>query len=244
MRACAHARPVGLLAVRLYHDRRFGAREPRRPGVPAGSEHAIRVAAATRARTRYSPRARVGYQLMFPGLLAGALPSTRRAQTVKGLINKLTPDECDQVTSLAEAEIPARGRRSGLRPRSARVLGRQIAAGLPATVQRRNPAQLTGCRCRRRPAGEHEAFPHADLLVVGRSDRTDHHPDNQPYAPAGPGDHFPGACLERAVRASALARTMSGSRGSGGSSSSHGRPLRTLRRPMPIRFITDLPKAI
>lgn len=110
MWACAHARPVGLLAVRLYHDRRFGARESRRPGVPAGSEHAIRVAAATRARTRYSPRARVGYQLMFPGLLAGALPSTRRAQTVKGLINKLTPDECDQVTSLAEVEIPARGR--------------------------------------------------------------------------------------------------------------------------------------
>ena len=79
------------------------------------------------------------------------------------------------------------------------------------------------------------------ILGIGR---TDHHPDSQSYAPAGPGDHFPGACLERPVRASALARTMSGSRGSGESSSSHGRSLRTLRRPMRIRFITDLPKAI
>jgi len=61
----------------------------------------------------------------------------------------------------------------------------------------------------------------------GRSTR-----DDRPYS------------YERAVRASALARTMSGSRGSGESSSGHGRSLRTLRRPMRIRFITDLPRSI
>ena len=138
----------------------------------------------------------------------------------------------------------ARDRQSGLRPRFARVLGRQIAAGQPGTVQRRNPLQRTGSRYRCRPAGEHEAFPHVHLLVVGLPDRTDHRPDSQPYATAGPGDQFPGASLERADRASALARTMSGSRGSGESASSHGRSLRTLRRPIRIRFITDLPRAI
>jgi len=34
--------------------------------------------------------------------MAGALPSTRRAQTVKGLTNKPTLDDRDQVSSLAE----------------------------------------------------------------------------------------------------------------------------------------------
>jgi hypothetical protein len=49
--------------------------------------------------------------------------------------------------------------------------------------------------------------------------------------------------VERAVRASALARTMSESRGSGASASSHGRSLRALGRLMRVRFITNLPKA-
>jgi len=34
--------------------------------------------------------------------MAGALPSTRRAQTVNGLTNKPTLDDRDQVSSLAE----------------------------------------------------------------------------------------------------------------------------------------------
>src|SRR5580692_11724142 len=60
------------------------------------------------------------------------------------------------------------------------VSGRKIAADEPVTVQRRNPAQRTGCRCRHRPASKQEAFPHVHLFVVGYSDRTDHRPDSQP----------------------------------------------------------------
>jgi hypothetical protein len=81
---------------------RFGAREVDRPNVPAGNEHAIRVAfAVAHTRGRYSPRARVGYELLLPDLLAGTLPSTDQAQAAKALINKLTPQECDEVTSIA-----------------------------------------------------------------------------------------------------------------------------------------------
>jgi hypothetical protein len=45
----------------------------------------------------------------------------------------------------AEAGILACGRQPGLPPRFGRVLGRQVAAGEPVTVQRRNPAQRAGC---------------------------------------------------------------------------------------------------
>ncbi len=131
-----------------------------------------------------------------------------------------------------------------LRPRFALILGRQIAADEPVTIRGRNPAQRADCRWRHVPGGEQQAVPHVHMFVVGRSDRTGHHPDSQPNAPADPGHHFPDGFLERAVCASALARTMSGSRGSGASASSHGLLLRALRRPMRIRFITDLPKAI
>jgi hypothetical protein len=71
-------------------------------------------------------------------------------------------------------------RQSGLPPCFARVRGRQVAAGEPVTAQRSNPAQRTGRRERRRPAGEQDAFPHGHLLVVGHLDRADHHPDSQP----------------------------------------------------------------
>ncbi|MEE3919061.1 hypothetical protein V2I01_13660 [Micromonospora sp. BRA006-A] len=71
----------------------------------------LRVATAvTRSRHRYSPRARVGYELVLPDLLAGALPTTPQAQAAKALINTLTDDECDRVASLAEVAELARGR--------------------------------------------------------------------------------------------------------------------------------------
>ncbi|MEU4593623.1 hypothetical protein [Micromonospora aurantiaca (nom. illeg.)] len=90
---------------------RFGARERDRPHVPPGNEHALRVATAvTRSRHRYSPRARVGYELVLPDLLAGALPTTPQAQAAKAFINTLTDDECDRVVSLAEVVKLARGR--------------------------------------------------------------------------------------------------------------------------------------
>lgn len=94
-----------------YHGVRFGAREVDRPDVPAGNEHAIRVSfAVARNRTRYSPRARVGYELVLPALVAGALPTTEEAQAAKALINKLTPEECDQVATLADVEELVRTR--------------------------------------------------------------------------------------------------------------------------------------
>jgi hypothetical protein len=39
-------------------------------------------------------------QLLIPNRLAGTLPSTDQAQAAKA-INKLTPEACDQVTSIA-----------------------------------------------------------------------------------------------------------------------------------------------
>jgi hypothetical protein len=96
-----------------HHGVRFGARETDRPGVPAGNEHAVRVAfAVARFRDRYQPRARVGYELVLPALVAGDLPTTRQAQAAKALIDRLTPEECDRVTSFAEVERLARGRPS------------------------------------------------------------------------------------------------------------------------------------
>ena len=133
---------------------------------------------------------------------------------------------------------------AGYGPVPARVLSGYMTADQPVAVQRGNPAQRAGCRHRRRPAGEQEAFPHVHLLVVGLPGRTDRPPSSQPDPPGDPGGHFPGSVAEGAVRASALARTMSGSRGSGESASGHRRSLRTFRRAMRIRFIADLPRAI
>jgi hypothetical protein len=82
---------------------RFAAREIDRPGVPAGNEHAIRVASAVaRTRDRYSPRARAGYELLLPDLIEGALPTTAEAQAVKARINRLSPEQCDRVRSIEE----------------------------------------------------------------------------------------------------------------------------------------------
>jgi len=93
-------------------------------------------------------------------------------------------------------------------------------------------------RCRRhRPVAAQEAFPHVHLLVVGFSDRGGSAPRGPPSAPADCGCHFLVTFLELAARASALARTTSGSRGSGGSTSSQGRSPRPLGLWMRIRFI-------
>jgi hypothetical protein len=99
------AGPRGCVPCDLADGFRFGAREFDRPGVAPGNEHAIRVASAVaRTRDRYSPRARVGYELLLPDLIDGALPTTAQAQAVKALINRLTPEQCDRVTSVAEVE--------------------------------------------------------------------------------------------------------------------------------------------
>ena len=103
--------PVGCGTCDYYHRMRFGAREVDRPNVPPGNEHGLRVATAVaRSRHRYAPRARVGYELVLPDLVAGTLPTTRQAQAAKALINRLTDDECDRVASVAEVERLARDR--------------------------------------------------------------------------------------------------------------------------------------
>ena len=90
---------------------RFAASEVDRPAVPPRNEHAIRVASAVaRTRDRYSPRARVGYELLLPDLIDGVLPSTPQAQALKALINELTPEQCDRVTTIAEVEELACGK--------------------------------------------------------------------------------------------------------------------------------------
>ncbi|MFC7548770.1 hypothetical protein [Plantactinospora sp. GCM10030261] len=103
--------PTACETCEFHHRMRFGAREVDRRHVPPGNEHALRVASAVaRTRDRYSPRARVGYELTLPDLVAGALPTTRQAQAAKALINQLSDDECDRVASLTEVEDLVRGR--------------------------------------------------------------------------------------------------------------------------------------
>jgi hypothetical protein len=94
-----------------HHGLRFAAREVDRANVPTGNEHAIRVSfAVARNRTRYSAHARVGYELVLPDLVAGSLPTTKQAQAAKSLINKLTPEECEQVASFTAVEELVRTR--------------------------------------------------------------------------------------------------------------------------------------
>ena len=103
--------PVTCRTCTHYHGTRFVARELDRPYVPAGNDHALRVVwVVTQARMRYSAHARVGYELILPDLLAGTVPTSAQAQAARALINKLTDEECDQVTNMAEVETRVRGR--------------------------------------------------------------------------------------------------------------------------------------
>lgn len=92
------AGPVGCATCDKANGFRFAAREVDRPDVPPGNEHAIRVSSAVaRTRHRYTPRARAGYELFLPDLLAGALPTTPQAQRTKDLINNLPDEDLEQL---------------------------------------------------------------------------------------------------------------------------------------------------
>ncbi|HEY3510342.1 hypothetical protein [Kribbella sp. NPDC051137] len=94
---------LGCRSCDLANGFRFAARETDRPGVPPGNEHAIRVSSAVaRTRHRYTPRARAGYELLLPDLLAGQLPSTAQAQHAKDLVNQLTDDELECLVTPAD----------------------------------------------------------------------------------------------------------------------------------------------
>ncbi|TCC49834.1 hypothetical protein E0H75_16080 [Kribbella capetownensis] len=100
------AGPAGCTSCDRANGFRFAAREVDRPDVPAGNEHAIRVASAVaRTRHRYSPRARAGYELLLPDLLDGVLPTTPQAQRAKHLINRLSDDELEQLITPADLPV-------------------------------------------------------------------------------------------------------------------------------------------
>ena len=68
--------PTSCGRCEVANGSRFAALEADRPGVPVGNEHALRVASAVaRTRDRYTPRARCGYEVALPDLLAGDLPT-------------------------------------------------------------------------------------------------------------------------------------------------------------------------
>lgn len=101
---CGSARgagPVSCGACEFANGMRFGAIEVDRPNVPPGNEHAIRVSSAVaRTRHRYLPRVRAGYEIVLPHLLDGKLPTTAQAQAGKAILNKLSDDELEALTSL------------------------------------------------------------------------------------------------------------------------------------------------
>ncbi|TWD83769.1 hypothetical protein FB561_4938 [Kribbella amoyensis] len=104
------AGPTGCSRCELANGFRFAARETDRPDVAPGNEHAIRVASAVaRTRHRYTPRARCGYELLLPDLLAGALPTTPEAQRAKALINQLSDAELESVVTLDDLRREVRG---------------------------------------------------------------------------------------------------------------------------------------
>lgn len=97
------AGPRGCAGCDLADGFRYAAREVDRPGVPYLNEHAIRVSSVVaHNRHRYSARARCGYELSLPILLDGQLPTTAEAQAFKARINRLTPEQLETVTSIAE----------------------------------------------------------------------------------------------------------------------------------------------
>ncbi|MFI5734632.1 hypothetical protein ACIA49_31245 [Kribbella sp. NPDC051587] len=92
------AGPLGCAACDLANGFRFAAQETDRPDAQSRNEHALRVSSAVaRTRHRYSPRARAGYELALPMLLAGKIPTTPQAQRAKDRINQLTDDQLDQL---------------------------------------------------------------------------------------------------------------------------------------------------
>lgn len=106
--------PVGCGPCDLAHGFRFAAREPDRPGVPPGNEHAIRVSAAIqRAPHRYPAWTVAGNRLRLPLFLAGDMP-TRREQEVMVAARRRgsAPDEQGAATF---SELAARAAASGRR---------------------------------------------------------------------------------------------------------------------------------
>jgi hypothetical protein len=102
-RSTLGAGPVGCAPCDRANAYRFAAREIDRLHVPPGNEHALRVASAVaRTRHRYSPRARCGYELALPALLAGDLPTTAEAQAAKAVINRLSDAERESITSWSD----------------------------------------------------------------------------------------------------------------------------------------------
>jgi hypothetical protein len=97
---------AGLRALRL--GRRVPFRRPRgRPARGAARQRARDprlVGGRPHTRPIHTARPRAGYELLLPDLIDETLPTTPEAQAFKALINKLTPDQCERVTSVTEVE--------------------------------------------------------------------------------------------------------------------------------------------
>ncbi len=92
------AGPLGCVTCDLANGFRFAAQETDRPRAQSRNEHALRVSSAVaRSRHRYTPRARAGYEIALPCLLAGKIPTTPQAQRAKDRINQLTDHELEQL---------------------------------------------------------------------------------------------------------------------------------------------------
>ncbi|WP_040684238.1 hypothetical protein [Nocardiopsis halotolerans] len=89
----------------LADGHRYLAREPDRPAVPPGNEHAIRVGSVVvRQWYRYPPRVVCGWELGLPDIHRGLLPTGAQARAARARINRLTEQQVRTVASHEELE--------------------------------------------------------------------------------------------------------------------------------------------
>lgn len=108
------AGPVGCGPCDLAHGFRLAAREPDRPGVPPGNEHAIRVPTAVlRAPHRYPDWAVEANRIHLPLFLAGEMPTRREQEAMVAARRRGAHVDVTGVRSFGElaARAEAAGRR-------------------------------------------------------------------------------------------------------------------------------------
>jgi hypothetical protein len=89
----------------LADGHRYLGREPDRPNVPPGNEHAVRVGSVVvRQWYRYPARAVCGWELALPEIHRGFLQTGARARAAKARINRLTEQQLRTVSSYRELE--------------------------------------------------------------------------------------------------------------------------------------------
>lgn len=88
--------PAGCVPCDTAHGNRWLGAEPDRPGVPRGNEHAIRVASTLpRVPHRFPAHTVRLYAALLPFTIAGDLPTTPQAQSIKSYVDKHGGDVSD-----------------------------------------------------------------------------------------------------------------------------------------------------